>query len=107
VPLRHRRGFLIVPALIVAIGVPILYALGSSFLAVTAFGGRQRPIRPCPTLSMGSLAALFITGGVLGGLIGAPSANALAGRKGGLRTVFTVLIFAVAIYVLVRSLGQM
>jgi uncharacterized membrane protein YfcA len=52
-----------------------------------------------------SLAALFIAGGVLGGLIGARSANSLAGRKGALNTVFAALIFAVAIYMLVRSLG--
>lgn len=52
-----------------------------------------------------SLAALFIAGGVLGGLLGARSANSLAGRKGALNTVFAALIFAVAIYMLARSLG--
>jgi uncharacterized membrane protein YfcA len=54
-----------------------------------------------------SLAALFICGGVLGGFLGTRSANSLADRKGALNTVFAGLIFAVAIYMLVRSLGVM
>ena len=51
------------------------------------------------------LAALFIGGGVLGGLLGARLATQLAGRKGALNTVFAGLIFVVAIYMLVRSLN--
>jgi uncharacterized membrane protein YfcA len=51
------------------------------------------------------LAALFIGGGVFGGLLGTRSAKLLAGRKGALNTVFAGLIFVVAIYMLVRSLN--
>jgi uncharacterized membrane protein YfcA len=50
------------------------------------------------------LAGLFIAGGLAGGLAGARSAKLLADRKGMLTTVFAFLIFAVALYVLVRSL---
>ena len=46
-----------------------------------------------------------MAGGVLGGLLGARSAKSLADRKGALTTVFAVLIFAVALYMLVRSLN--
>ena len=98
-------GFLIVPALIVATGMPILYAVGSSLVAVTAFGLTTAANYALSGFVDWSLAALFIAGGVLGGLIGARSANSLAGRKGALNTVFAALIFAVAIYMLVRSLG--
>ena len=100
-------GFLIVPALIVATGMPILYAVGSSLVAVTAFGLTTAANYALSGFVDWSLAALFISGGVLGGLLGARSANSLAGRKGALNSVFAVLIFAVAIYMLVRSLGLM
>jgi uncharacterized protein len=98
-------GFLIVPALIVATGMPILYAVGSSLVAVTAFGLTTAANYALSGFVDWSLAALFISGGVLGGLLGARSANSLAGRKSALNTVFAALIFAVAIYMLVRSLG--
>jgi len=98
-------GFLIVPALILATGMPILYAVGSSLVAVTAFGLTTAANYALSGFVDWSLAALFISSGVLGGLLGARSANSLAGRKGALNAVFAALIFAVAIYMLVRSLG--
>lgn len=100
-------GFLIVPALIVATGMPILYAVGSSLVAVTAFGLTTAANYAVSGLVDWTLAALFISGGVLGGLLGAGSAKSLAGHKRALNTVFAALIFAVAIYMLVRSLGLM
>ena len=100
-------GFLIVPALILATGMPILYAVGSSLVAVTAFGLTTAANYALSGFVDWSLAGLFVSGGVLGGLLGARSANSLAGRRGALNTVFAALIFAVAIYMLVRSLGLM
>lgn len=100
-------GFLIVPALIAATGMPIIYAVGSSLVAVTAFGLTTAANYALSGLVEWPLAGLFIAGGVLGGLLGARSANALAGHKGALNTVFAVLIFAVAIYMLIRSLHLM
>jgi uncharacterized membrane protein YfcA len=91
-------GFLIVPALILAnTGMPILYAVGSSLVAVTAFGLTTAANYAMSSLVDWSLAALFVSGGVLGGLLGARSANSLASRIGALNTVFAALIFAVAI----------
>jgi uncharacterized membrane protein YfcA len=52
-----------------------------------------------------SLGGLFVAGGVLGGLLGARSAKSLASRWDALTTAFAALIFAVAPYVLVRSLN--
>jgi uncharacterized membrane protein YfcA len=98
-------GFLIVPALIAATGMPILYAVGSSLLAVTAFGVTTAANYALSGFVDWSLAALFIAGGVLGGLLGSRSANSLADRKGALNTVFAAMIFAVAIYTLIRTLG--
>jgi uncharacterized membrane protein YfcA len=98
-------GFLIVPALILATGMPILNAVGSSLVAVTAFGLTTAANYAFSGLVDWNLAALFIVGGILGGLLGARLASMLAARKGALNTVFAALIFAVAIYMLVRSLA--
>jgi uncharacterized membrane protein YfcA len=84
-------GFLIVPALIVATGMPILHAVGSSLVAVTAFGLTTAANYAASGLVDWTLAALFISGGVLGGLLGAGSAKSLAGHKGALNTVFAAL----------------
>jgi uncharacterized membrane protein YfcA len=98
-------GFLIVPGLIMATGMPILNAVGSSLVAVSAFGLTTASNYALSGLIDWPLAALFIGGGVFGGLLGTRSAKLLAGRKGALNTVFAGLIFVVAIYMLVRSLS--
>jgi uncharacterized protein len=98
-------GFLIVPALVMATGMPILNAVGSSLVAVTAFGLTTAGNYAVSGLVDWALAALFIAGGILGGLLGTRSAGMLAGRKGALNTVFAALVFAVAVYTLIRSLG--
>jgi uncharacterized membrane protein YfcA len=98
-------GFLIVPALIAATGMPILYAVGSSLVAVTAFGLTTAANYALSGFVDWALAALFIAGGLAGGPLGAGSARSLAGRKGVLNIVFSALIFAVATYMLVQSLG--
>lgn len=98
-------GFLIVPALILATGMPILSAVGSSLVAVTAFGLTTSANYALSGLVDWPLAGVFVLGGVLGGLIGARSAKALAARKGALNAVFAALIFAVALYMLARSLA--
>jgi hypothetical protein len=98
-------GFLIVPALVMATGMPMLNAVGSSLVAVTAFGVTTAASYAFSGLIDWRLAGLFIAGGVAGGLLGAQSSRTLADRKGALRTVFAALIFAVAVYMLVRSLG--
>ena len=98
-------GFLIVPGLIMATGMPILNAVGSSLLAVSDFGLTTASNYALSGLIDWPLAALFIGGGVFGGLLGTRSAKLLAGRKGALNTVFAGLIFVVAIYMLVRSLN--
>jgi uncharacterized membrane protein YfcA len=98
-------GFLIVPALIAATGMPILYAVGSSLMAVTAFGLTTAANYAFSSLVDWRLAALFILGGILGGLFGSRLAKLLASRKGTLNMVFAALIFAVAFYMLIRSLS--
>ena len=97
-------GFLIVPGLMLATGMPILNAVGSSLVAVTAFGLTTAANYAASGAVDWILAGLLLCGGVLGGFVGSRSAHALASRKGYLSMTFATLIFAVAIYMLVRSL---
>jgi len=98
-------GFLIVPALVLATGMPMLNAIGSSLVAVTAFGLTTAANYAVSGLIDWRIAFLFVAGGTLGGLIGARLAKSLGARRGLLTSVFSGLIFAVAIYVLFRYLS--
>ncbi|CEJ15999.1 Sulfite exporter TauE/SafE [bacterium YEK0313] len=98
-------GFLIVPALILATEMPILNAVGSSLVAVTAFGVTTAASYAFSGLIDWTLAALFVVGGALGGLLGASTAKSLSNKKGALNTIFATLIVAVAVYMLARSLN--
>lgn len=99
-------GFLIVPGLMLATGMPILNAVGSSLVAVAAFGLTTAANYALSGLVDWGLASLFVAGGIMGGLLGARSAKGLSGKRGALNLVFAALIFAVALYMLVRSLGE-
>jgi uncharacterized protein len=97
-------GFLIVPALMLATGMPIMNAVSSSLVAVTAFGLTTAASYAWSGLVAWGLAGLFILGGIAGGLLGTRSARYLAGRRGALNSVFAAVIIAVALYMLARNL---
>ncbi|WP_430246488.1 sulfite exporter TauE/SafE family protein (plasmid) [Neorhizobium sp. DAR64861/K0K2] len=99
-------GFLIVPGLIASTGMPIIFAIGSSLVAVTAFGLTTALNYAISGYVDWVLAAIFIGGGVVGGLAGASLAKKLSSRKGMLNSLFAALIFVVAAYMLYRSAGQ-
>lgn len=98
-------GFLIVPALMLATGMPIMNAVSSSLVAVTAFGLTTAASYAWSGLISWGLAGLFIAGGIAGGLIGTRSARLLSERRGALNIVFAAVIIAVALYMLTRNLS--
>ena len=98
-------GFLIVPGLMLATGMPILNAIGSSLVAVSAFGLTTAANYAWSGLVDWGLAAIFLAGGVVGGLAGATLARHLADKRGALNVAFAAMIFVVATYMLVRSAG--
>ncbi|WP_035640926.1 sulfite exporter TauE/SafE family protein [Bradyrhizobium sp. ORS 375] len=97
-------GFLIVPALMAATGMPIMNAVSSSLVAVTTFGLTTAASYGWSGLVAWDLAGLFIAGGIAGGLAGTRLARHLSERRGALNVVFSVVIAAVALYMLTRSL---
>ncbi|MGE0846015.1 MAG: sulfite exporter TauE/SafE family protein [Flavobacteriaceae bacterium] len=97
-------GFLIVPGLVLATGMPMINAVGSSLLAVSAFGFSTAANYALSGLIDWPVAGLFIAGGIVGGAIGTLLAHRL-GSGGRLSVVFAGLIFATAAYVGARALG--
>jgi uncharacterized protein len=97
-------GFLIVPALMLATGMPIMNAVSSSLVAVTAFGLTTAASYAWSGLIAWDLAGLFIAGGIAGGLIGTGLARRLSAKRGALNVVFASVIVVVALYMLTRSL---
>jgi uncharacterized membrane protein YfcA len=97
-------GFLIVPALMLATGMPIINAVSSSLVAVTAFGLSTAASYAWSGLISWELAGLFIAGGFAGGLIGTHLARSLSAQRGALNIVFASVIIVVALYMLTRNL---
>ena len=95
-------GFLIVPGLIASTGMPMINAVGSSLVAVTAFGLTTAANYALSGLVDWLLAFAFIAGGLIGSFGGARLAKRLEGA-GQLTNVFAALIFVVAVYMLWKS----
>jgi uncharacterized protein len=97
-------GFLIVPGLVFATGMPMINAIGSSLLAVASFGVTTALSYAASGLVNWAVAAEFIVGGTIGGLVGLKLAMNLAEYKGVLNRVFAAFIFIVAAYMIYRSI---
>jgi len=96
-------GFLIVPGLMLASGMPIRNAASSSLVAVTAFGAAAAFNYAVSGLVDWPLATVFILGGLAGGTLGSRAGFALMPHRGALNVLFAALIGAVALYVIYRS----
>jgi uncharacterized protein len=96
-------GFLIVPGLVASTGMPILNAIGTSLVAVTVFGLTTALNYAASGLIDWPVAALFIGGGIIGSIAGTAAAKGLSAKAGLLKTMFAILIFVVAIYMLWKS----
>jgi uncharacterized membrane protein YfcA len=100
-------GFLIVPGLMLAADLPIINAIGSSLVSVTAFGVTTAANYALSGLIDWSLVATLLGGGVVGGAIGAATARRLASQRGALAVVFAGIVVAVAVYVIWRAMGAL
>lgn len=98
-------GFLIVPGLVLATGMPTINAIGTSLLSVGAFGLTTALNYASSGLVDWWLAAEFIGGGIVGGVLGMLLATRLSSYKNILNRLFAALIFLVAGYILYRNWG--
>lgn len=99
-------GFLIVPGLVASTNMAMINAVGTSLVAVTAFGLTTALNYAFSGLVNWLLAGVFIAGGVIGSLLGTKSAKRLSGA-GHLTSIFAGLIFVVATYMLWKSANAM
>ncbi|MGE0701676.1 MAG: sulfite exporter TauE/SafE family protein [Hyphomicrobiaceae bacterium] len=98
-------GFLVVPGLIAATEMPLLAAIGSSLVSVTAFGMTTAANYAASDLIDWRLVALFVAGGVLGSLVGGRLAQRLSTRKAALTQVFAGIVASAGLYVVWRGIA--
>ena len=96
-------GFLIVPGLMASTNMAILYAVGTSLVAVTAFGPTTAANYAFSGFVDWPLAAVFIGGGIIGSFAGEALCRSLSTRGSALNSAFAGLIFLVAVYMLIES----
>ncbi len=97
-------GFLIVPGLIFATGMPLINAIGTSLLAVGTVGLATSLTYAVAGDVDWAVAAEYVAGGIGGGLVGMRCALRLAEQRQTLNRMFAALVFAVATYMVWRIL---
>ena len=94
-------GFLIVPTMMYSGGLNIMQAIGTSLVSVSSFGlmtaGRYFTSGNVDFV----IAMLVIIGGVLGGYVGIKTSEKIP--KENLVKIFSILLFGVASYILIRT----
>ncbi len=96
-------GFLIVPAIMLGSGMATINAVGSSLVSVGAFGLTTAVTYALAGLVDWRVAAVFVLGGVAGGLAGVKLSIRLSEKRGMLSKIFAVAVILVAAFVLWKS----
>lgn len=97
-------GFLIVPGLMLATGMPLRMASATSLISVSAFGAATASSYAATGLIDWTIAALFILGGIGGGVVGVALSHVLVPRKREMGIGFAALVVAVGLYVIARGI---
>jgi len=84
-------------------GLTILCAIGSSLFAVGIFGLTTAVNYALSGLVDWTIAAEFLAGGALGGVLGMHAAIRLSAKRRALNYVFASLVFVAAAYMLLRT----
>ena len=100
-------GFLIVPGLMLATGMPIAYAIGTSLVAVAVFGATTASNYALSGLVDWRIAGLFVAGGVVGGIAGTFTGKKLGSAKGTLSMIFAIFVILIGIYVTWKGLAPL
>jgi uncharacterized membrane protein YfcA len=96
-------GFLVVPALVLALGLPMAYAAGTSLVVITITSASALAVRAgASTPPSWGLVALLAAAAVIGGWVGARLTTRTDTSK--LQAAFTVLLVLVAGYTAWRAM---
>ena len=96
-------GFLVVPGLILATRMPMANAIGTSLVAVTAFGLTTAASYAGSGLVDWPLALLVISGGIAGSVAGSRLSTILAPKKQLLTQLFVAVVVATGTLVFLRG----
>ena len=91
--------FLIVPALLAATNMPMINAVGTRLVAVSAFGLTTAANYALSGLVDWWLAGIFVAGGLIGSVTGSALPRRLS-STGVLRRIFASIVFVVASYMI-------
>jgi len=90
-----------------ATGTPIANAIGTSLVAVTAFGAATAANYALAGLVDWRIAGVFIGGGILGGIIGSLAGRRLGKARGRLAMVFAGFVILTGLFILWKGIGQL
>ncbi|MGE3245272.1 MAG: sulfite exporter TauE/SafE family protein [Beijerinckiaceae bacterium] len=96
-------GFLIVPGLMLATGMRLSHAVGTSLVAVSAFGATTATSYAVSGLLDWKIGGLVVAGGVAGAVLGTSASVALGRRKRALSLVFAAVVILVGLFILARG----
>lgn len=99
-------GFLVVPGIIAATDMPLIFAIGSSLVSVFAFGLTTAGNYALSDLINWTLVFFFIAGGFAGGLVGRGLAERLSGSKNALSRIFAIVVALVGVYVVWKGISR-
>ena len=85
--------------------MPLTLAIGSSLVAVTAFGLTTAASYALSGLVDWIVVAWLVAGGVIGSIFGRGAGAMLAGHKRALEVGFAILVAVVGLWVIAGSLG--
>lgn len=97
-------GFLIVPGLILATGMPLPFAIGTSLVVVSALGLTTATSYALSGLVDWGVTALLVTGGIAGTIAGIALGKLLGTRKGLLERGFAAVVIVVGTCITASSM---
>lgn len=96
-------GFLIVPGLILATGMPLRVAVGTSLVIITALGLTTAASYALSGLIDWKLVGLLVAGGAAGSALGIVLGKRLAAHKRAMELGFAMLVLSMGLYVIARA----
>ena len=92
-----------VPGLLMAAEMPLVFAIGTSLMSVAAFGAATAINYAWSGLVDWRVAAYFLAGGIIGGLAGGRFARRLAARGPALSRLFAIIVALVGVFLIAES----
>jgi uncharacterized protein len=97
-------GFLIVPGLMLATGMTITSAIATSLIGITAFGATTAGTYALAGEVDWHRVLLFVSGGIVGSLIGQFAGSKLTSHRAVLQSVFAAFVIAIGMFVIYKGL---